>query len=440
MLTLPIYKRGSTYVLHTRVAGKQFKRSLRTGNADEAKLRAVALLQVVLMTKLKLSDVPLSLEGLRRYELELGDDGQVRKLKTDGSGEDHDRLMSAMDALKGLSAVAKRSGQGKGSSAPSKTLRAVYDDFLTFEKTSVEPSTVRDYSSTLDELEAKYGAVTLNEINDDFLTEYMLWLAKPKPPRRAGLKPRKGNSKATVDKKVGTIKSLFNFALSQKMVYGPNPTDGRALRTREERYSGGSEFYELDELERMFNCDAYRKLETTDPDFYWILFLGLITGARVTALARLSIADFKKTMDGTPYLKIWKDKTSAGQREVPIPEEIFERLRAWASGREQVFRFKYSAARGASDDVLDLLKPYLRAVGVTRPKLTFHSFRKTANDYLLKSELSYELRTQYVGHSHNDVNSKVYSKKFNADEMAKKVLPIQRKLLRHLGFPMKTQL
>lgn len=56
MLTFPIYKRGSIYVLHTRIAGKQFKRSLRTGNPDEAKLRAVALLQVVLMSKLKLSD------------------------------------------------------------------------------------------------------------------------------------------------------------------------------------------------------------------------------------------------------------------------------------------------------------------------------------------------------------------------------------------------
>ncbi len=392
------------------------------------------------MSKLKLSDVPLNLQGLRRYELELGDDGQVRKMKTDGSSEDHDRLLSAMEALGGLNTGKKRPGQGQSGSAAPKTLRDVYNDFLTFEKTSVEPSTVRDYSSTLDELEAKYGAVTLDEIDDDFLTAYMLWLAKPKPPSRAGLKPKKGNSKATIDKKVGTIRSLFSFAISQKMFYGVNPTSGRALRTREERYSGGSTFYELDELTLIFNCDAYRELEIADPDFYWILFLGLITGARVTALASLSSTDLKRTIDGTPYLKIWKDKTSAGQREVPIPEEIFERLQSWAAGRQKVFRFKHSLDRGASDEVLDLLKPYLHSVGVTRPKLTFHSFRKTANDYLLKSDLSYEVRTQFVGHSTSNVNTKIYSKKFSADEVSLKVLPIQRKLLRYLGFPVRTQL
>ena len=44
MLGLPIYKLGNVYYLHTRIAGQQVKKSLRTGYKREALQRALALL------------------------------------------------------------------------------------------------------------------------------------------------------------------------------------------------------------------------------------------------------------------------------------------------------------------------------------------------------------------------------------------------------------
>ncbi len=43
-LSLPIYKRGNTFVLHIRIAGRQIKRSLATNDPALAKLRAMQLL------------------------------------------------------------------------------------------------------------------------------------------------------------------------------------------------------------------------------------------------------------------------------------------------------------------------------------------------------------------------------------------------------------
>lgn len=71
-LTLPIYKRGNTFVLHIRIAGRQIKRSLATNDAALAKLRAMQLLGQITTDRLgqvadkqKFSAPPIKLEALR---------------------------------------------------------------------------------------------------------------------------------------------------------------------------------------------------------------------------------------------------------------------------------------------------------------------------------------------------------------------------------------
>ena len=80
MLSLPIYLRGSTYYLHTRIAGKQFKRSLDTNNKNVAIILASKILESVHLDKIKKFEVDLS-RGI---------------LKADGP-EDHKMMMEALD-------------------------------------------------------------------------------------------------------------------------------------------------------------------------------------------------------------------------------------------------------------------------------------------------------------------------------------------------------
>ena len=81
-LPLPIYLLGSSYYLHTRVGGKQVKRSLRTSYQRVAIIRAINLLNGLTMHKKP------DLSNLSTYELDLS----RGILKADGD-EDHARLM-----------------------------------------------------------------------------------------------------------------------------------------------------------------------------------------------------------------------------------------------------------------------------------------------------------------------------------------------------------
>ena len=85
MLNLPIYLLGSSFYLHTRIGGKQVKRSLRTSYKREAIIRAIALLN------------GLSMSTPQKYELDVA----RGVLKADGA-EDHSRLMQAIEAMKAL--------------------------------------------------------------------------------------------------------------------------------------------------------------------------------------------------------------------------------------------------------------------------------------------------------------------------------------------------
>ncbi len=76
-LTLPIYKRGNTFVLHIRIAGRQIKRSLATNDAALAKLRAMQLLGQITTDRLgqvadkqKFSAPPIKLEALRDLRIQ----------------------------------------------------------------------------------------------------------------------------------------------------------------------------------------------------------------------------------------------------------------------------------------------------------------------------------------------------------------------------------
>jgi len=71
MLKLPIYLRGSSYYLHTRINGKQVKRSLGTIDRLTAMIRACQLLNSSRMDNSKLLPVSstLTLTGLGSMRL-----------------------------------------------------------------------------------------------------------------------------------------------------------------------------------------------------------------------------------------------------------------------------------------------------------------------------------------------------------------------------------
>ena len=138
-LPLPIYLLGSSYYLHTRINGKQVKRSLRTSYQRVAIIRAITLLDS-LMRK----DLP------QKYELDLS----RGILKADGD-EDHQRMMQALQAMQQLQQAQPQAPAAIPVPAPADDPTALRLDELLekyFLLKKVKQATVISYRNTADEL------------------------------------------------------------------------------------------------------------------------------------------------------------------------------------------------------------------------------------------------------------------------------------------------
>lgn len=255
-----------------------------------------------------------------------------------------------------------------------------------------------------------------------YRASYMLWLAKL------------GNTERTIDKKVGTVRALFNFAKKHKLYGGDNPASERNLLTKKQRTEAGSKFCQLDDVKAIYDCPQFKAFKQTEPNFHLIAVAGLITGARVSALATMKSADLRESHYGFPYIRVRTDKTAAGARDIPVPRRFFEPLKAYLDAHQNM-GFKVRAdGKGASDPVRKIFDAHLEDVGLTHEGYTFHGLRKTLNNYLKEQAIDFEVRCQFVGHEFEHVNNTIYSKKKPLDEVAKQVMPAQEKLLDLINF------
>jgi site-specific recombinase XerD len=421
MLKLPVYLRGHTYYFHTRIRGVQFKRSLGTGDPLTAKLRAIEFLRVIDMHKPKLDD--FKFEGIdpSKYELDLS-----RGIANATDPEDHRRLMQALKLMAKASQGSRPLAASEQVPAPTPaegglTLPELVTKFFSL-KSTLSDATKTDYTATATELDTYLKSARLVEIGEANITSYMEFLAA------------RGNTSRTIDKKVGAVRALFNFAKKQKFFKGDNPAADRNLLTRKQKNASGSKAFDLADIQTLFANDEFLSYKINEPEFYWIAIAGLITGVRVSALASLQKSAFKISPAGTHYIFIEDDKTEAGRRPVPLPKEFFVPFFTFIKENEG-FGFKTRPdGKGASDPVRKLLESHKNRIGYSGEKQTFHSFRKTFNTFLQHSKVPIEARCQIVGHELDHVNVAVYGEKYSLEELATMAVPCQRELLKIINF------
>lgn len=373
--------------------------------------------------------------AIKRYELDLG----RGIFKADGA-EDHQRMLEAVEMLgvkKSWSPANVKPLAVETPTSPPQTMEVgratgprymkLFEEFKRL-KRGISPATLVDYEKTVREFEELHGVISITEVTDEKMSEYMRHLAE-----------HNKNSETTIDKKVGALRALFNFGVKQKMCSGENPANGRNLLTKAQKQARGHKFYELDELKEIFARPEFHALKTTKPNFRLLAAAAVITGVRISALAALRSDDFRTSVNGKPYLAIDKDKTGAGRRSVTVPKRLHEEMKNYLIKHET---FGYKArndGKGASDPVRKDLNDYLKSINITAEGFTIHGLRKTLNDYLVRQKVGMEARCQFMGHALSDVNLGIYTKgaagaKLTIDEVAEAVLPAQEALLDLIEF------
>ena len=413
-LSLPIYLLGSSYYLHTRIAGKQVKRSLRTSYKRLAIIRAIALLNGLTMHKKP------DLSNLSTYELDLS----RGILKADGD-EDHARLMQALQALQAMQAIqqaqpqtpapiAAQAAQAPADDPTALKLAELLEKFLLLKK--VTQSTAISYKNCITELAKFLKNPPITLITPSDVTRYQEFLAK------------KGNGTRTIDNKISVIRALFNFAVKQGYTRNGNPAENKALLNKKQRLRDGFVIFESEEIKAFFNSEFYKAQEKKDPDYTTAVLFGLFTGCRVGEITSLKKDQFKKSALGTNYLVIRYGKTNAALREIPLHPYLIKKTSDFLEKKkDKIFKYVEKEGKGTGNAVGKKFARNLESARITRDKLVFHSLRKFVNNELMKNGVSLEQRCQFIGHEIENVNVAVYANKFNVDALAAAIFPTLEK-------------
>ncbi|MBK4736319.1 tyrosine-type recombinase/integrase [Noviherbaspirillum pedocola] len=404
MLNLPIYLRGSSYYLHTRVAGKQLKRSLQTKDKKTAIIRAVRMMEFILSKIVNPDSFDLS--NVRKYEIDISK-GIYR---ADGP-EDHQMMMEALKSIKGIgiSQVEPETSTEKPQQKKKTglTMPEVLEK-LFLVKPHLSQATILSYRKAVTEFSQFLKNPMISNIGKIDVTKYQEYLAN------------KGNTSRTIDNKISVLGSIFNFAVTQGYMFSDNPAKERKLLSNKEKKRTGYAIFQRSEITEIFDSAFLKTAKQDDPDYYWTLVLGLITGCRISEITSLTKQQFKVTESGIRYIKINDSKTQAGVRSIPISDRLFiNGLEDFiADKEEQIFKYKLRLGKGSGNAVGKKFKRHLEELGIDRPKLVFHSLRKFCNDFLKNTGIPYEARCQYIGHEIDDINNTFYSNEFTVEMLA----------------------
>jgi integrase len=400
MLNLPVYLLGKTYYFHSRIGGKQVKKSLYTGDKVLAMVRAIELLKAIGMT-------------YKKFEIDIG----KGIYKSDGA-EDHQRMMETLAIInKGSVKEEQPETHKKVSFSSTKQglrLGVLLDKFFSL-KTHLKQATVLSYKSTIEEFDEFLKKPLVENIRISDVSRYQEFLASKK------------NTTRTIDSKVGTIRALFNFAIKQGYYFEKNPAENRNLQSKRERMKTGYGIFDLEEIKIIYSSELFKTYKIEDPNYYWVLILALITGCRISEITSLKSSQFKVYDEETNFIRIEDSKTLAGIRDIPIPKILFSNgLTEFVKGKDQIFKYKLRLGKGSGNAVGKKFKRHLEELKITRDKLVFHSIRKFFNNYLMKNEnIPIEPRCQLLGHELENVNVQLYSKEYSIDELSKIVGPAQ---------------
>lgn len=448
-LSLPIYKRVNTYVLHLRVAGKQIKRSLGTLDRSLAKIRAMQLLGEILTNSGAVS--PASPQGWRCgsslfpremsfSHLTAGEtwaQAGSAKFSEVGHGEDpveasHNRKWPA-EIITPLEQqpIARKSHELPSFFAPKSALEdaakfklsQVFENYISVRK--IREVTVFDYSVYSKEISRFFRNTDIRLLTDADVNALITHL-------RIELK----NDARTVDNKVGFLRAVINHLIKQKVFLGANPASAKNLVSKRERRQGGTKPIAYNSLKEIFGDHRFASIKTKRPEIYLIVMTGLVTGMRVSSVARLQAQDLKVSMKGTAYIDISADKTVAGNRDIPVPLALHAALKTYLAENDGFGLTKRDAGKGFSDAVNKPIKAYLkehRLDGI-HEKLSFHAFRKSFNDHLLKNGVEHYICGAVLGHVDETMTTGIYATTPSVDTLWSRIGKYQEEILAYMNF------
>jgi integrase len=315
-------------------------------------------------------------------------------------------------------------------------LSSVLIDFLGYKdgtKRAPKAETIDGYRDTVNLFIECFGDLPITAVDRRVGQRFVETLAKLPPGRNKNPAYRNLSVKQlvalntpavyasrSVNKHIDRMSTLFKWALTAGD-YGlaKNPIQGLGVPDVpvKNRRAYGSE-----DLARLFGSEPYRQGSFEKPFQYWLPLMGLLTGARLSELAQLHVADVVESAGchcisintaDDEGLKSLKNANSV--RLVPIHSDLVRLgLLSWVQvlrARKQLRLFPeipVQAKKTFSHAPSKWFGGYRKRCGITTPELDFHSLRVTFISALLNQGSPQVQVAQLVGHEKGLITGDVY--------------------------------
>lgn len=300
--------------------------------------------------------------------------------------------------------------KGRGKLTPeqpssARSLPTMRDLFLAWEKKQTRARTINTYENGVAEFEAIHGAMPVVSIEPRHVREYRDWLLETRLMR------------GTAENRIGGLATLVTFG--QKEIVdkvNKNPFSQIDLSMfpvkppSEERRA-----YATRELKTLFNSKIFtsdfRPEGQTKEALYWAPLLGPFVGGRIEEIAQLRIDDVL-LVNGEWCFRITemdpeqKVKNDGSTRRVPIHNEVIQcGFLAYValqklSGHDRVFPSLQNDNENRiwSNALTKRYGVYLDEIGLSDPRLTYHSFRYNFRQQCTICGIDNEVRDALSGH------------------------------------------
>ena len=223
---------------------------------------------------------------------------------------------------------------------------------------------------------------------------------------------------ATLQKKAGFLKGLFEFAVDKEWIPN-NPAAKLNLPKADKKKSRVP--YEIDDIKQIFLSPIYAEGERPTAGrgeaSVWLPLIALFTGARLEEIAQLRPADICKDSLDDLWVIRFTDlgdgqslKNESSKRLVPIHDALIDagllRLvdQQRAKGHDRLFDKLTPDKHGIlSASWSKWWGRYVRALGITDSRKVFHSFRHLFKHVLRRASVDDKISKALMGHTLREV-------------------------------------
>lgn len=382
--------RHGVFYLRTFANGKEQRQSLQTKDWHVARLHA---LQFNLDRAMNLKKFDLVFPGgVQVNNINTDDDvTRVQKLFDDPNVK---YLLEQAQKLKAATAAASPAPAAGSPSAPkakTKLFSEVVPLYLAEKALDNTPKTLEEKRATYAEFQRLFTDTDVGGLESEHAITFKNRMISD------------GLNSQRINKKMSFMKDFFGYAITNRMYFAANPFEGLAIsgKSKKAKVESYEEFTD-DELKLIFENPEYAAF-MNKPDYFWLPFLALYTGARLESLASLTVSQVRK--DGQVwFFDIVKDKNANSKRKVPLHERIVksqflpyvESMRK--AGHVQLFPHLKPGANGYSKNCSRRFGAYLDELGIKDSRKVFHSFRVSFINSMTNTGVHAAVLMGLVGH------------------------------------------